>query len=125
MKRNWDVIREIMLRTEQCAVPGDEFQLNEFPQERHAEIAYHMELLIDAGLVQGQILKTINSGPRLFVAQRLTWAGHELLDSIRSDSVWSKTKKVFAEKGLSMTFELVGSVAKEAATALLKGTLGG
>jgi hypothetical protein len=125
MQRNWDVIRELLLRVEQCTVPSDYFQLGEFPEERHAEIGYHMEILIEAGLVQGHVLKTFSPDPRGFIAQRLTWDGHEFLDSIRSDSVWSRTKKVFAEKGISMTIETVASVAKEAATALLKGALGG
>lgn len=125
MKRNWDTIRELLAKVEECTLPTDMVRLANFPAERHAEIAYHMALLIEAGLVNGQVVKTIGPEVKDFFAQRLTWSGHELIDSIRSDTVWNKTKKVFVEKGIDMSFDLIKSVAKEAAAALLKGALSG
>jgi Hypothetical protein (DUF2513) len=41
----------------------------------------------------------------------LTWYGHELLDAIRNESIWNKTKSTFADKSDAMTFELVREVA--------------
>ena len=84
-----------------------------------------MQLLIEAGLVKGQVVGTIGPEVKDFFGQRLTWEGHEFLDAIRSDTVWNKTKKIFTEQGVSMTFELVKTVAKEATSALMKGALGG
>ncbi len=84
-----------------------------------------MSLLIEARLVKGQMLQTMGPEAKDFFGQRLTWEGHEFLDTVRSDTVWKKTKKVFTEQGISMTFELVKTVAKEAAAGLLKGALGG
>ncbi|MGU5840229.1 DUF2513 domain-containing protein, partial [Aeromonas caviae] len=49
----------------------------------------------------------------------ITWTGHEFLDAICSDTVWSKTKETFATKGLDMTFDLIKTVAGSVATSLL------
>jgi hypothetical protein len=119
MKRNWDTIRELLLEVEKCTLPTEIVQLAQFGAERHAEVSYHMALLIEAGLVEGQIHKTQGPEVKGFFARKLTWAGHELLDSIRSDSVWAKTKKAFVENGISMTVDLVKEGAKQIAGALL------
>ena len=78
-----------------------------------------MALLIDAGLIDGQVANTLGPGVKDFFAQRLTWEGHEFLDSIRSDTVWNKTKKLFADEGLSMTVDLVKGAAKKIGMAII------
>lgn len=125
MKRNWETIRELLTKVEECTLPTDMVRLGSFPPERAEEISYHMTLLIEAGLVNGQVSKTIGPEVKDFFAQRLTWEGHEFLDAIRSDTVWQKTKKTFVDQGVSMTFDLVKAVAKEAAVSLMKAALGG
>lgn len=125
MKRNWDIIRELLAKVEECTLPTEMVRLGDFPEERAAEISYHMALLIDAGLVKGQMVRTIGPEVKDFIADKLTWSGHEFLDSIRSDTVWQKTKKLFAEQGISMTFDLVKEGAKQVAAALLGGAVGG
>ena len=87
MKRNWDTIRNLLVKVEECTLPTDMVCLADFPDERAAEISYHMALLIDAGLVDGQMAKTIGPEVKDFFAQKLTWGGHEFLDSIRSYTV--------------------------------------
>ena len=125
MKRNWETIRELLTKVEECTLPTDMIRLGNFPPERAVEISYHMALLIEAGLVNGQVSQTIGPEIKDFFAQRLTWEGHEFLDAIRSDTVWQKTKKAFVDQGVSMTFDLVKAVAKEAAVSLMKVALGG
>ena len=119
MKRNWDTIRELLAKVEECTLPTDIVQLEHFSAERAAEISYHMALLIEAGLVSGQMVNTMGPEVKDFIAQQLTWNGHEFLDSIRNDTVWQKTKKMFIEQGLSMSFDLIKEGAKQAATTLL------
>ncbi len=125
MKRNWDLIRDILTRLEETKVEEGSLNLSSFPQDKTADISYHMELLMEAGLVKGQMSKEIGRGPHAFFATRLTWQGHEFLDAIRSDTVWQKTKKSFINQGISMTFDLIKSVASDVATSYLKGTIGG
>lgn len=77
-----------------------------------------------AGLIHGQMSKTLGKGPYDILAIRLTWQGHEFLDSIRNDTVWNKTKDSFVSKGVSMTFELVKSAAIDITTSYLKSAMG-
>ncbi|MBI5043198.1 MAG: DUF2513 domain-containing protein [Nitrospirae bacterium] len=123
MKRDWDTIREILIKFEGLAPDAGPLQLGDFPSEKAYEYSYHVELLIEAGLIHGQMSKTLGHHAQNFLAQRLTWQGHEFLDAIRSDTVWNKTKTSFVKGGLSMTFDLVKEVAKDVAVALLKSTI--
>ena len=125
MKRDWDTIREILTKLEESSDTDDFLQLDSFPQDRAAEISYHMELLFEAGLVDGEMSKTIGPGPYGFFATRLTWTGHEFLDTIRSSTVWEKTKKSIVSKGLSLTFDLIKSVATDVAGSIVKSATGG
>lgn len=121
MERNWDTIREILTLVEKCTLPIDHVRLSNFPSERAGEIAYHMALLIEAGLVNGHIVQTLSPEPKDFIAQRLTWSGHEFLDEVRSEGIWHKTKKKFIDEGISMTFDMIKSVA----SGLIKSALSG
>jgi hypothetical protein len=49
----------------------------------------------------------------------LTHSGHELLDTIRSNTVWSKIKDTFRAKSIEMTFDLVLQVGKKIMEGLL------
>ena len=124
MKRNWDTIREILIRFEDLDPETGSLQLSDFSSDRAYEYSYHVELLLEAGLIHGQMSKTLGNHAQNFLAHRLTWEGHEFLDAIRSDSVWNKTKTSFVKSGLSMTFDLVKGVAKDVAVAYLKTTIG-
>lgn len=88
------------MQVEKCTLPIDQVRLSNFPSGRAGEISYHIILLIEAGLVSGKISQSIGPEPKDFIAQRLTWSGHEFLDSIRSDGIWERTKKSLLMKGL-------------------------
>ena len=112
MKRDWDTIRKILTKLEESA-SSDTLRLSNFPPEKAEEISYHIELL-----------PTLGKGPTSFYITRLTWNGHEFLDAINNDTIWEKTKKSFSKNGISMTFELVKTVATETAASVLKSALG-
>jgi hypothetical protein len=124
MKRNWETIREILSRLEDLPRTDSTLQLSDFSPDRRSEISYHTELLIEAGLIEGDMHGHLGPGPSDFFAKRLSWSGHEFLDAVRSDTVWAKTKKTFAAKGVEMTFDLVKSVASEITVALVRGATG-
>jgi hypothetical protein len=125
VKRNWDTIREILTRLEEINPMESHLELTSFSAERAAEISYHMELLIEAGLVEGQMTKYIGRKISAFFVSRLTWSGHEFLDAIRSNTVWEKTKKTIVSKGLALTFDLIKSVATDVAGSIIKSATGG
>ena len=114
------MIREILIKFEELSSEVGSIDLSDFPSEKAHEYSYHVELLLESGLIHGQMSKTIGLHAQDFFANRLTWEGHEFLDAIRIDNVWNKTKIFFVEGGLSMTFELIKGVATDVAAALLK-----
>jgi len=99
VKRNMDLIRELLLKIEENPeMDGTrEFYL-EAPSDLgiadHSteEVAYHLALLINAGCVDGAVAI---ANP-MQVVRGLTWNGHEFMDNIRSDTFWEKAKTHFA-----------------------------
>jgi len=124
MKRDWDTIREILTTLEKTTTSCNTLQLSDFPSEQAESISYHTELLIEAGLIDGEMTKSMGRNVPEFLITRLTWNGHEFLDAINNDTVWEKTKKSFSKSGISMSFDLIKSVATDTATSLIKSTLG-
>lgn len=124
MKRNWDTIRDILIRLEEMPPEKGSLRLSDFPEGNNYEYSYHTEILIESGLIYGNMSKTIGGGANDFIAIRLTWDGHEFIDGIRSDKVWEKAKKSFVKDGLSMTLDLVKSVATEITSSYLKASIG-
>jgi hypothetical protein len=77
-------------------------------------------LLDQAGMLNG--LFSLEAGspiPRPLAIKRLTWKGHEYLESVRSDTLWSDVKKTAREKGVDLTIDLVKALATAKARALL------
>lgn len=118
MKRNWDSIRDILIKIEKLE-PNNYLELKNFPENEYNNISYQIEILDDANLIECNIHKTTAGRPYSFHVSRLTWYGHEFLDSIRSDTVWKKTKALFKEKGLDMAFNTILSTAQKIAGTLL------
>ncbi len=114
MRRDMDLIRELMLRLEVIPrKPGivEELSAGEgdmiFEGFSSDEIDYHLNLIVEAGLLATH--GTMMSGAVLF--GRLTWAGHDFVDSVRSPEVWAKTKKG-AEAAGGFTADLLKDLAK-------------
>ncbi len=107
MKRDLDLCREILLRTEK------EIPIREIPDHTEAAILAHYELLLEAGLLKGQVVR---SGSGQIVAAspgRLSWAGHDFLDAARNEGIWKKAKTRILETGGAWSFDLLKSLLLE------------
>ncbi|ACX82568.1 Uncharacterised protein [Aggregatibacter actinomycetemcomitans] len=113
MKRNWDLIRKILIKLEEKADSTSWLQDNEIKGYDTQTIAYHYKLLTDAGLIKSVDMSSMNEIS--YAALSLTWQGHEFLDKIRNDSVWNKVKSTVQSKSLDLSFDVI----KQAATALI------
>lgn len=123
MKRDWEIIRTILLRLEEASTANTNLTPGKIPEFPEQEVAYNMRLLDQAGYLSGKFHEsrsgsgTINAA----IVTNLTNAGHVLLDAIRSETVWEKTKDTFKSKGLDMTFDMVIAVGKKVFESLLLG----
>jgi len=114
MRRDMDLIRAIMLKLEQMPrkqgileqlLPGEGGMV--FDGFSPGEVAYHLELILESGFLVTH--GTMMSGEILF--DRLSVAGHDFVDSVRSPEVWAKTKKG-AEAAGGFTVDLLKDLAK-------------
>lgn len=107
MKRDWDQIRRILIKLEESV---GEIRASDFDDPEEV-VDYHMNLLIEAGLVEGRCVVT-RSQVRSCRIERMSWNGHELLDTMRNQSMWNRIKESAMDKGISLSFEVIMSLAK-------------
>jgi len=98
MKLNKELIREILLEVESTEDPLSLKTLN-LPGHTDEEISYHICLLAEAGFLKAHDLTTLNGFN--WSATRLTYEGHEFLDTIRDNEIWRKTKEIAKIAGIS------------------------
>jgi hypothetical protein len=109
MKRNMELARRLLKQVEE----GDEFDgtggfgAEAFPEPDHSseEIAYHLVLLIRAGLLEGTVTYDIP------IVSSLTWEGHEFLDNTANPDIWAAVKKRAEQIG-GMGLAMLGELAK-------------
>ena len=114
MKRDMSLIREILLSIEE----NDEV----LPVEGFSSeiIESHVTLLTEALLVERK-----SSGINSFVTvTKLTWTGHEFLDSIREEQVWNTIKSEFREAGMSTIIKVGKDLAEGFAKKKVEAILG-
>ncbi|ODW10590.1 hypothetical protein BBL80_18130 [Vibrio parahaemolyticus] len=114
MKRDMSLIREILFSIEEHdkVLPVEGFSSE--------VIEYHVNLLTEAQLVERSAFGIDFS---FVTVTRLTWKGHEFLDSIREEQVWNTIKSEFKEAGVSTIVkvgrELAEGFAKKKVEAIL------
>lgn len=106
MKRDMDLIRDILLAMEETDGESDYYSQEELELSEVPETAffYHILLLDEANLIKVQDEISISSNDCYPV--RLTWQGHEFLDLIKKDINWNYAKKVMSKTG-GMAFEIL------------------
>jgi hypothetical protein len=121
MKRDWDVIREVLLEVESipnearvtfayCVEPG---------QDDASRIrADHAFLLAQAGFISG--LNASDLGGNVLLGPALTWEGHDLLSALRSKPVLERAKVIAAEKGIELTLDAFKAISKIALDYVLR-----
>lgn len=104
MKRDMDLIRDILLRIEEGA--DDLHTLAErIPGTDYDRIAGHFQVLLDAGYVTGTDASSHEGTD--FQMIRLTWAGHEFLDNARNDTIWHKVKEELSKRSMTVSVDLL------------------
>jgi hypothetical protein len=126
MQRDMELIRKILFAIEEKYVDvwldGSEIPIDGYDTKT---VAYHCAILHDAGLISEY--KGQYAGNELYFwgVGRLTWDGHELLDKIKSDTVWNKTKTTIKEKGIPFVLDAVKEIATAITTAMIQTAITG
>jgi hypothetical protein len=120
MKRDWDVIREVLIEVEALDTHTRDKAEYSIERRKPSETDAKAEqalLLHKAGFIAGIDASTFD-GPAV-MAPELTWAGHELLETMRSKPVWERIKKIAADKGIELSFDAVKLLAAQALAAVI------
>ena len=104
-----DLIRDILLEIE--AQPAGKLIRNITLPEKWSEeeLVGHLRLINDAGLVDGKM--EFFPEATLIAIHGLSNEGHDLLDSIRGETVWKKTKERVEEVGGSVALDTLKAIA--------------
>jgi len=106
MKRDWDCIRAILIALDEKGDTASALRPNEVDGFDQEAVSYNMCRLIDAELIKGDCIQPMDSSVRCF-AFEMTWEGHELLDKIRSNTLWNKIKSAARERAIPLSFDAV------------------
>lgn len=113
MKRDMELIREIMLFLEEKPGPAH-LKAEEFPMQGRSglEIQYHLNLLYQAGFLNGEPVKSSTSDRLIRVIPfDLTWEGHEFLEAVRDPEIWRRAKAGAASAGTA-SIQFIWGMAK-------------
>lgn len=136
MKRDWDLLRKQLTDIEEERDPLADFpdepkyetqtweeyeqQLKEYKAIEN-RLGGHLELLVENGYIDGlQVIRSLDGGLHFGVANpRLTMTGYDLLDTMRSSTVWDSIKTTAKDKGIELTFDSIKVLGTYAISKLL------
>ncbi|WLD14661.1 DUF2513 domain-containing protein [Planctellipticum variicoloris] len=108
MKRDMELVREILLAIEASGEEPRGWTKLSMPERDPVEVSYHVKLLHEAGLLHG--INLSSSSGFCWAPKSLTWAGHEFLDAARNDTVWNRAMTILREKAATVPFEILKAV---------------
>lgn len=112
MKRNLDLVREILLAVEDYEPAQPSMLQTLSPKDfsgTEAQNFYHINMLVDAGFINLAGKATLAGD---YAVHGMTMSGHDFLDAIKEPSVWNHTKERVGKIG-GWTLDIVLAVAKE------------
>lgn len=128
MKRDWELIRQVLVdieddRDPMLRLPDNPVWENQTEQEFSDEVSRyrstesslygHVELLLEANCIQGMeiIRYPDDSWGHSNYGARLTMAGHDLLETMRSQGLWEKIKTTAKTRSIELTVDSIKTIA--------------
>lgn len=110
MKRDMDLVRQIMLVLEETNYSID---AQAFIDDTHdiQAICYHFEIMQEAGLIYATVKKEMSGSYIYGCAINLTWQGQEFIANVKDDKLWSRVKLKAAKVLGSASFATISSLA--------------
>lgn len=105
MKRDFDLIRELLLDIEENIGPVNEgYEPN--VEGYSEELIYgHLILLAEAGFITGANIEIHGGG--VYIAHSMTYSGFDFLDKIRDTTMWAKIKAFVKSKGAPLVVDTI------------------
>ncbi|MEO0557065.1 MAG: DUF2513 domain-containing protein [Bacteroidota bacterium] len=110
MKRDMDLIRDLLLDLEAREEPRA-ISIPKLEGYSPQQIAYHLGLLKQAGLIEAVAIRDRNGAG--WLPESITWEGHEFLAAAKDEKHWGKAKRLVKDKGGALTFEALKTAMTE------------
>ncbi|GIO42468.1 DUF2513 domain-containing protein [Paenibacillus apis] len=119
MRLNHECVRDFLLTLEGLTENeyidcNDHTEFESLQKYEKSDVVYTFQKLEEANYINAKVFKSL--GGTSYNAMSITWDGHQFLDNIRDNSVWSGTKdKVFSavsSVSLPILAEVAGSYIK-------------
>ncbi len=118
MKRDFDLVREILLEIEAAGDPEEplihSLSVDNYDQALTNE---HVKLMIEYGLIEGECKFSTNNRILFTAIRGLTPRGYDLLDNIRNDSIWRKIQDHVAASAGTASLDVIEKFASQIITA--------
>ena len=120
MKRDMDLVRNILLALESTEKPLDGPKLRQALETVLTDVSSvpssqvlldHVTMMKEEGLVSANFIRSTRA--TAFMGLKMTWAGHDFLEKARDPTIWEKARP----KVESLSFDL----AKQLLLALIRG----
>lgn len=124
MKRDLDLIREILIKAEEADGGISDCDL---VNERYTitEVAFNVEFMRERGLIEASVEHAgFNNTPYSVDIDRITWDGYDYLDAIRSRKVWEKARQAISAAVGDTSLSVVKETCQMVAQSLIKQQLG-
>ena len=119
VRLDYNLLKEILAQIEEVS---DGQELNEwaesdsplssgFPYKSFGELAYHFDILAEAGFVKGRAERQSFRGHSVIFSLNyygLTLTGHQLLDSMRQQGIWNRVKSSAEALGIGGLKQIPG-----------------
>lgn len=112
MKRDMDLVREILLHVSESEISVDASVFVDTNNDLD-KVIYTIDIMKEAGLIKANIKRAFQKGYVSASINSLTWEGHDFLDSVRSDKVWKEVKKSISKVAGSVSLAVIKQVAEK------------
>jgi hypothetical protein len=106
-----ELVRKLLLYVEENhsydSLASSDIQMDGYSQE---QIGYHVKMMADGGLIETIDTTGFDSRTHGCFINRITWYGHEFLDSVRDEGVWRHVKSALRPVG-TVSFEVIKNLA--------------
>ncbi len=114
MKRNYDLVRAILLKVEAEGDPDEplihSLSIDDTDQ---ALINEHVKLMIDDGLLEGECKFSTNNRILFTAIRGLTPRAYDFLENVRNDSVWVKIQSHVESTTGGASFDVIEKFANQ------------
>ena len=124
MKLNQDCIRDLLLYLEENLSYRKEININKLSLKDYSteDLLYTAEKLSEANFLN-TATKWNFENAHIIVVKSITYDGHQLLDNIRDNKVWTQTKSVVS-KVSSVSIDIISKTASQVITNIISKSMG-